>query len=49
MINLFEHNYELGNKKNLFLNLIKYCEKINVNVFDLIPFTIPSMIFRFLW
>ena len=40
MINLFEHNYELGNKKNLFLNLIKYCEKINVNVFDLIPFTI---------
>ena len=40
MINLFERNYELGNKKYMFLNLIKYCDKINMNVFDIVPFTI---------
>ena len=40
MINLFEKNYELGNKKYMFLNLIKYCDKINLNVFDIVPFTI---------
>ena len=40
MINLFEHNYELGNKKKFFINIIKYCDKNNINVFDLIPFTI---------
>ena len=40
MINLFEHNYELGNKKNLFINLIKYCDKLHINVFNIIPFTI---------
>ena len=40
IVNLFERNYELGNKKNLFINLINYCDKINVNVFEIIPFTI---------
>ena len=40
MINLFERNYEVGNKKNMFINLINYCDKININVFDLVPFTI---------
>ena len=40
MVNLFEKNYEVGNKKYMFLNLIKYCDKINMNVFDIIPFTI---------
>ena len=40
MINLFEKNYELGNKKYMFLNLIKYCDNINLNVFDIVPFTI---------
>lgn len=40
MVNLFDNNCEIGNKKNLFLNLIKYCNKINVNVFQIIPFTI---------
>ena len=40
MINLFERNYEVGNKKYMFLNLIKYCDKINMNVFDIVPFTV---------
>ena len=40
MINLFERNYEVGNKKYMFLNLIKYCDKIKMNVFDIVPFTI---------
>lgn len=40
MCNLFENNSEIGNKKNLFINLVKYCNKINVNVFEIIPFTI---------
>ena len=40
MINLFEHNFELGNKKNLFINLINYCNKIKLNVFEIIPLTI---------
>ena len=29
MVNLFERNYEIGNKKNMFINLINYCDKIN--------------------
>ena len=40
MINLFEKNYEIGNKKHMFLNLIKYCDKENINVFEIVPFTI---------
>ncbi len=40
MVNLFERNYEIGNKRNMFLNLISYCDKINLNVFDFVPFTI---------
>ena len=40
MINLFERNYEVGNKKYMFLNLINYCDKINMNVFDVVPFTV---------
>ena len=40
MVNLFERNYEVGNKKNMFINLINYCNQINLNVFDLVPFTI---------
>ena len=40
MVNLFERNYEVGNKKNMFINLINYCDKININAFDLVPFTI---------
>ena len=40
MVNLFERNYEVGNKKNMFINLITYCDKVNINAFDLVPFTI---------
>ena len=40
MVNLFERNYEMGNKRNMFINLISYCDKINLNVFDIVPFTI---------
>ena len=39
MINLFEKNYEIGNKKNMFLNLISYCDKVKYNIFDIVPFT----------
>ena len=39
MINLFEKNNEIGNKKNMFLNMITYCDKINYNIFDIVPFT----------
>ena len=40
MINLFEKNYEIGNKKNLFINLISYCNEIGYNIFDVVPFTL---------
>ena len=40
MINLFEKNYEIGNKKNMFINLISYCDSIGYNIFDLVPFTL---------
>lgn len=34
-----EYNYEISNKKNLFLNLKKFYEKIGGNVFDVVPVT----------
>ena len=40
MINLFEKNYEIGNKKNMFINLITYCDQIGYNIFDVVPFTL---------
>ena len=40
IINLFEKNYEIGNKKNMFINLISYCDEIGYNIFDIVPFTI---------
>ena len=40
MVNLFEKNYEIGNKRNMFINLISYCDEINFNVFEIVPFTI---------
>ena len=40
MINLFEKNYEIGNKKNMFINLISYCDSLGYNIFDLVPFTL---------
>ena len=40
IINLFEKNYEIGNKKNMFINLITYCDSIGYNIFDVVPFTL---------
>ena len=40
VVNLFEKNYEIGNKKKMFIHLIKYCNKVNLNVFNYVPFTI---------
>ena len=39
-INLFEKNYEIGNKKKMFIHLINYCDNVNLNVFEYIPFTV---------
>ena len=39
MVNLFEKNDEVGNKKHMFINLINYCDKENINVFEIVPFT----------
>ena len=40
MVNLFERNNEIGNKKNMFINFITYCDKININAFQYVPLTI---------
>ena len=40
IINLFEKNYEIGNKKNMFINLLSYCDSIGYNIFDIVPFTL---------
>ena len=40
VINLFEKNYEIGNKKKMFIHLINYCDKVNLNVFNYVPLTI---------
>ena len=39
-VNLFEKNYEIGNKKKMFLHLINYCDKVKLNVFNYVPFTV---------
>ena len=39
-VNLFEKNYEIGNKKKMFIHLINYCDKVNLNVFNYVPFTV---------
>ena len=40
IVNVFEKNAEIGNKKNMFLNILSYCDKININAFDLVPLTV---------
>ena len=40
MVNHFEFHHVIGNKANLFINLMKYCEKNNLSVFKYVPFTI---------
>lgn len=41
LVNHFEGHNCLTNKLNLFLNLLKYCEKTDINIFSFIPFTVP--------
>ena len=40
MVNHFEYHHAISNKANLFINLMKYCEKKNLSVFKYVPFTI---------
>lgn len=40
VVNHFKNNNCISNKLQLFLNLMRYCEKLNIDVFKYIPFTI---------
>ena len=40
IVNHFEFHYAISNKANMFMNLMKYCEKRNISVFKYVPFTI---------
>jgi hypothetical protein len=40
MVNHFESHSVVSNKLNLFLNLMRYCEANNLEVFNFIPFTV---------
>ena len=40
VVNHFESHCELSNKKNLFINLLRYCELHNKNLFQFFPLTI---------
>ena len=40
IVNHFECHQVISNKANLFINLMKYCEKKNLSVFKYVPFTI---------
>ena len=40
IINHFEFHSCLSNKSNMFYNFAKYCEEINIDIFQYLPFTI---------
>ena len=40
IINHFENHNEISNKKNLFINLLKYCVYNRIDLFSFFPFTI---------
>ena len=40
IVNHFEFHYAISNKANMFMNLMKYCEKRNLPIFKYVPFTI---------
>jgi tubulin--tyrosine ligase len=40
IFNHFEFHHLISNKLNLFLNLLKYCEANNLDIFNYIPFTV---------
>ena len=39
-VNLFEKNNKIEKKKKMFIHLINYCDKVNLNVFNYVPFTV---------
>lgn len=43
-VNHFEFHYEISNKMNLFINMISFCEKYGLNIFEYTPFTIIASI-----
>ena len=40
LVNHFEFHSEISNKKNLFINLLRYCEYNRINLFSFYPLTI---------
>ena len=40
MVNHFEFHSAISNKGNMFINLMKYCERRNLSIFKYVPFTI---------
>ena len=40
IVNHFENHKQLTNKRNAFINLLKYCESNNINLFSFYPLTI---------
>ena len=40
MTNHFEHHSQISNKLKLFINLMEYCEKFNLELFSFVPLTI---------
>ena len=40
IVNHFENHKQLTNKRNVFINLLKYCEYNNINLFSFYPLTI---------
>ena len=40
IVNHFEFHSEISNKKNLFINLLRYCEYNHINLFSFYPLTI---------
>ena len=40
IVNHFEFHYAISNKANMFINMMKYCEKRNLSIFKYVPFTI---------
>ena len=47
IINHFEFHSCLSNKSNMFYNFAKYCEDINIDIFQYVPFTIILDIMNF--
>jgi tubulin--tyrosine ligase len=40
MVNHYEYHHQISNKLNLFTNLVRYCEKKQLDIWKYIPFTV---------